>query len=245
MFTTNTLTIGDSPKRNVLVACDHGIMIVNRFDSNDKGVGQGQWIMDHGNASTVEAFHTIELLKSTTPIIFDIGANIGTYATWVAKKYPFGKIYCFEPQRLVFQMLCGNLALNNFDNVYAYNYGLSDSNNIIEISEPNYNILNNFGSFSLVDNSITRTDNTYQVQLYTLDNFISMYKIPNVDFLKIDCEGMDYNVLVGATNTIKKFKPKILIEYKTDWSDDKDKIITFLNQFNYDYIFQERNIIAR
>lgn len=245
MFTTNTITINDSKKRNVLVACDHGLMIVNRFDTNEKGVGQGQWILDHGNASTVEAFNTYESINKPNPIIFDIGANIGTYSTWLAKMYPQGKIYCFEPQRLVFQILCGNLALNNIDNVYAYNYGLADSDNLIEISEPDYNKPDNFGSYSLIDNKMSSTQNKCKVNIYKLDNFVSKYNIPYIDFLKIDCEGMDFAVLLGSVETIRKFKPIILIEYKTDWSDDKDKIINFLQQYNYEYTFDERNILAR
>ena len=47
--------INDKKHRNVLVSCDHGLMCINRFDSNIYGVGHGQAILDHGNISTVEA----------------------------------------------------------------------------------------------------------------------------------------------------------------------------------------------
>lgn len=244
-FVTDSLPVNDILKKNVLVSCDHGLMIVNRFDCNQNKDGQGQWILDHGNVGTVEAHLTFENIKIADPVILDVGANIGTYATWIAKAYPKAKIYCFEPQRIVFQMLCGNLAINNIENVYAYNYAFGNKNSIIEFNEPDYGSLNNFGSFSLIQKSVNTTANKYQVDLYTLDNFVKKYNLSQVDFIKIDCEGMDLQILEGALNVIKEFKPNILIEYKTDWSDLKDDIIVFLNQFKYEYLIEDRNILAR
>ena len=49
--------LGDKVHRNVLLSCDHGLMIVNRFDCNQEQVGHGQWLLDHGNTSTIEAFN--------------------------------------------------------------------------------------------------------------------------------------------------------------------------------------------
>ena len=60
--------------------------------------------------------------------ILDIGANIGTFTTWLSKAFPNGKIYSFEPQRAVFQMLSGNVAINNLYNVYTHNIALGEEN---------------------------------------------------------------------------------------------------------------------
>lgn len=244
-FSTNSFGVGNYPRRNVLVPCDHGLMIVNRFDSNEQKSGQSQWILDHGNVGTVEANCTFELVQSETPIIIDVGANIGTYATWVSKGYPKGKIYCFEPQRIVFQMLCGNMAINNIDNVYAYNCALSHKEGLIEFAEPDYSTLNNFGSFSLIKQSVTVTQDKYSVDVFTLDNFVKKHRLDRVDFIKIDCEGMDLAVLQGAEQIIKTCHPGIIIEYKTDWSDHSAEILNILSKYNYEYRLEDRNIIAR
>lgn len=244
-FNRDNFYLGDSVKKNVLVSSDHGMMIVNRFDYNDKATGQGIWLLDHGNVSTIESQITFDLINIPNPIIIDVGANIGTYATWVAKAYPAGKIICFEPQRAVFQILCGNMALNNIENVYAFNYALGKENNVIKFNEPDYSKSNNYGSFSLLKNEIDITELKHQVDCYSLDNFLKKYNIDKIDFLKIDCEGMDFDVLYGAKNIIQHCKPKILIEYKTDWCDLQDEILSFLTPFKYEYFMQERNIIAR
>ena len=80
--------IGDKPRRNVLVSTDHGLMIVNRFDCNHEQVGHGQWLLDHGNVSTIEASYCYGAIQDIqNPVIFDIGANIGTITTWMANSF--------------------------------------------------------------------------------------------------------------------------------------------------------------
>jgi FkbM family methyltransferase len=209
--------IGDSIKRNILVSCDHGLFVVNRFDHTHTGIGG--MLLDHGNNNTVEADITIQALQNIEePVVFDIGANIGTYSSWVAKwlSGKNGKVYSFEPQRIVFQMLCANMSINNIFNVHAFEMGLGDRKKKIKLKEADYNLLGSFGAFSLNKQNTPeyqKTTTEHIINIDTLDNFVKNHKIPKVDFIKIDAEGMDIDVLNGSLTTIKKFKPKILIEY--------------------------------
>lgn len=238
--------IGDKVHRNVLLSCDHGLMIVNRFDCNHEKVGHGQWLLDHGNTSTIEAYNCYNAIKDLSePVIFDIGANIGTFTTWMAKAFPRGKVYSFEPQRAVFQMLSGNVAINNLYNVYTYNLGLGKENNFIEFDEPDYFEKNDFGTFSLVENIITkRSNNKIVVQINTLDWFLECYKIPKVHLLKVDVEGMDLDVLIGGTNTIRKHLPVIFIEHCDNRRSVLEDIKDFLNQFEYNYTVIGNNVLC-
>lgn len=239
--------IGDKIHRNVLLSCDHGLMIVNRFDCNHEQVGHGQWLLDHGNTSTIEAYNCYQSIKEfSEPVIFDIGANIGTFTTWMAKSFPKGKIYSFEPQRQVFQMLSGNAAINNLYNVYTYNIGLGKENIKIEFEEPNYFEKNDYGTFSLVENVITQTtNNKIVVQINTLDWFVEYYNIPKIHLLKIDVEGMDLDVLMGATKTIKKHFPVIFIEHSDNRKSIIEDIKKFLNQFEYKYETIANNLLCK
>ena len=239
--------ITDKVRRNVIVSSDHGSMIVNRFDCNHEQVGHGQWLLDHGSASSVEANETYNYLRDIeNPIIFDIGANIGTYTTWLARLYPKGKIYCFEPQRLVFQMLCGNIAINNFDNCYAYNMAVGQTNDFIEIHEPDYYSKEDFGIFSLIEDKIKdKSENRYTVPLISLDFFVHSYKIERVDFIKIDVEGMDIDVLKGATNVMKAHKPCIFIEHSDNRKSILNEIIDYLGIDNYKFNVVGNNLLAK
>ena len=239
--------IGDKVHRNVLLSCDHGLMIVNRFDCNNEQVGHGQWLLDHGNTSTIEAANCYNAIKEfSEPIIFDIGANIGTFTTWMARAFPNGKIYSFEPQRAVFQMLSGNAAINNLYNVYTHNIGLGKENTKVEFDEPNYFQKNDFGTFSLVENIITeKTKNKIVVQIQTLDWFLEYYKVPKVHLLKIDVEGMDLDVLTGGYSTIKKHLPVIFIEHCDNRKTIIDPIKEFLDQFDYGYQIIGNNVLCK
>jgi len=239
-------TIGDKVHRNVLLSCDHGLMIVNRFDCNHEQVGHGQWLLDHGNVSTIEASSCYETVKNVQdPIIFDIGANIGTFTTWMSKAFPYGKIYAFEPQRSVFQMLSGNAAINNLYNVYTYNIGLGKENKKVEFEEPNYFHKNDFGTFSLVENIITdKTNNRITIQVQTLDHFMEYYNIPTVQLIKVDTEGMDLDVLIGGQETIKKHLPVIFVEHFDNRKSILIEIKDYLNNFNYEYRVFGNNVLC-
>lgn len=211
-------TVGDSVYPNILVSCDHGLMIINRFDNTLNSVSQT--LLDHGNNNTVEADLTMRMLSDIeSPVIFDIGSNIGTYATWVAKwaNTKNGKVYCFEPQRQIFQMLCGNLAINNIFNAYAYQVGLGKEEKYIEIPEPDYKMPNSsFGSFSLDGverHKYTNKNLLQKIKITTLDNFVHEHNIEKVDYIKIDAEGLDIDVIQGGMNTIKRFMPDLYVEY--------------------------------
>lgn len=240
-------SVTDKVRRNVLVSSDHGSMIVNRFDCNHEQVGHGQWLLDHGSASSIEAHHTLlSLREEKNPVIFDIGANIGTYATWVAKMFPYGTIHCFEPQRLVFQMLSGNIALNNFDNVFTYNMAIGQHNECIMIDEPDYYQKEDFGIFSLVEDKITsKSGRSCVVQVITVDSFVETFKIPKVDFLKIDVEGMDIAVLKGAQQTLSKFNPIIFIEHSDNRKSILNEIVDYLGLDKYHYNVIGNNVLAK
>lgn len=240
-------SISDKIRRNVLVSSDHGTMIVNRFDCNHEQVGHGQWLLDHGSASSIEANETYKaLIGVKDPIIFDVGANIGTYTTWMAKLLPQSKIYCFEPQRIVFQMLCGNIAINNFDNCYTYNMAVGKSCDFIEIDEPNYFSKEDFGIFSLIeDKIIEKSGNKYTIPLISLDFFMESYRIEKIDFIKIDVEGMDIDVLLGAKKTIETHNPTIFIEHSDNKRSILDKIIDHMGIDDYHYTTIGNNLLMK
>jgi len=239
--------LNDKIRRNVLVSTDHGLMIVNRFDCNHEDVGHGQWLLDHGSASSIEAHETYSCLSNiSNPVIFDIGSNMGTYATWIARGFPEGKIYCFEPQRLVFQLLCGNIAINNFDNCHIFNMGIGSKDEFIEVSEPNYFSKEDFGIFSLIEDKIPNKSGVKtMVQIMKLDTFVETYKIPKIDFIKIDVEGMDIDVLRGAENVLKRYNPCIFIEHSDNRNSILDELINFLSLDNYTFKVIGNNLLAK
>ena len=250
-------TINDRPVRNILVQSDHGAMIVNRNDFGPNNISVGAFVLDHGNNNTVEANIACQVLGNVDrPVILDIGSNIGTFATWVAKwaSHKQGKVYCFEPQREVFQMLCGNMAINNIFNVYAYQLALGNEEKYIEINDVDYDKSGSFASFTLTENNTGyQTLSSKQlIKLTTVDKFVEEYKLEKVDYIKIDAEGLDIQVIEGAMNTINKYKPDLFVEYlnlgssgKEDTLEEgRERLTKYLNDLGYRTMVIQHDIFA-
>ena len=119
----------------------------------------------------------------------DIGSQFGFWTRPLLKK--FKTVHCFEPNTLFRECFLKNIPL---DNVTLHPYGLSNSKHMAHQDK-------NGQALHMKEGSI---------QCRTLDSF----KFSNVDFIKIDVDGFEHQVLIGAKRTIKKFSPIINIEMK-------------------------------
>lgn len=162
----------------------------------------------------------IEFILNNIPkngVFFDVGANIGAISIPIAKKRPDITIYCFEASQKVFSYLKKNIELNGLNNIKAMNSLLVDE---LKGELPFYSPdeLNGKGSMAPVFTSTSE-----MIQSETLDNFLELNKISNVDFIKIDVEGFECTVLSGGRTILTEYKPKILFEF-LDWAEELSKV---------------------
>jgi FkbM family methyltransferase len=177
-----------------------------------------------------------------SPVILDIGANLGAYSIPMAKSVSStgGTVYAFEPQRLIYYQLCGNILLNSLDNVYAFNQAVGDYNGTIPMPEINYQTNNNIGAFSFnksfreihgIESSMS-TGHT-EVPIIRLDS-MELQKSPCL--IKIDVEGFELNVLKGAGNFLEQhgFPPILFEAWTTDWyTIEKKALFDFVTNLGY------------
>lgn len=149
------------------------------------------------------------------PIVVDIGANLGWFSFELKNANPDSTIFAFEPQKTIYYMLCGSIVLNCFNDIHAYHMAMGDTNAIIQVPVFDYSVVSNFGGVE-IDPYRVHKENIGQsatkfepVTLRTLDSF----NFSRLDILKVDVEGMEEKVLVGAIETIKRCKPIIFIEF--------------------------------
>lgn len=190
----------------------------------------------YGEWAEVEVQIFRSLLQPNDNVI-EVGANIGMHAVPLAKTIPQGKLFCFEPQRIIHQILCGNVALNQLTNVKIYQQAVGSSGGgRIEIETSDYSNTWNYGSFSLekgFSSESTFEGNTTleTVEIVALDEVTELQALPHLKLLKIDAEGFETQVLSGASQLIEKHKPLIFVEALPN--EKFMPLLTTLEEMNY------------
>lgn len=217
---------------NVLVPWRYGQILCNEFDAY---IGKSLIRYGEFSESEVELFR---LLLQPGMVVLDIGANIGCHTIPIAEMVgEEGRVYAFEPQRIVFQTLCANVALHNLKNVFALNMALGSEPGQILVPPIDYASPDNFGGISL-----GITEEGESVDLLRLDDL----NIPECAFIKIDVEGMERQVLDGARELIERDRPWLYVE--NDREEKSDALIRLIHSLGYDlfwhrpYLFNVNNM---
>lgn len=143
--------------------------------------------------------------------IIDVGANNGNFTIEFADLVgDNGRVFSFEPQRIIYQQLCGNVFANGLDNVYAYNVAIGHENGTVFVENVDYHNSGyvNFGNVHVVSSD----ESKQSVPIIKLDSL----EYQNLSIIKIDVQGFESYVIKGALETIKKHRPFIFIEIEND-----------------------------
>jgi len=172
-------------------------------------------------------------------IVIDAGAHLGIFTIFAAYKIgPMGKVYAFEPVTQSRNLLIESVKFNYLSNIQIESFALGDSQQNLEITLDNHNT----GAASGVFN---RGGIKQKVEQITLDKFIKENNISKIDFIKADIEGMERNLLTGAEETIRRFKPRIAICIY-HLTDDPEVLQGILSKLvpEYKFIKSEKKLYA-
>jgi len=214
---------------NALRFCRHGPMIYNQ---NDTYVGLS--LDMYGEYNQHEWDLLSELVRPHT-FVLEAGANIGTHTIPLAQRA--ARVYAFEPQRLVYQTLCANIALNQLTNVHAWQAALGSQQGRVFVPELDPRTSYNFGGVSM--QSRPTGESVMQIVVDDLG-------LQQCGLFKIDVEGMELEVLKGSEKLIAKFRPYIYIE--NDRKEKSEALIAYLQSIGYTLywhlppLFNEHNV---
>jgi FkbM family methyltransferase len=149
-------------------------------------------------------------------VVCDVGANIGAHTVVFAKIAAL--VHAFEPQRSVYHTLCGNVALNGLLNVHCHHQAVGETWKTLEIDVLNPDVENNMGAFSL--SSKEPQDEVWMAPLQEACNFI-----------KIDVEGHELEVLKGAEAVIRECHPVMYVE--NDRPEKTQELVSYIRELGY------------
>jgi len=197
----------------------------------------GNKLQDDNPLKAVKGF-----FKNSEAIFFDIGMNYGQTTQKMRSLYPAAVIHGFEPSKKCFKYIKENLKK---ENVFLYHKAVGSLNSFLEFNEYSWSALN-----SLLQRAFTKStiQETYQVEVVTIDSVCSDQQIPYINFLKTDTEGYELEVLKGASEMMQKNKIQFVfveIFFKENFLGQSSfgDIYNFLQSNNFDLVrFYEMEI---
>lgn len=219
------------PPLTQLVEARHGRFFVL---SNDTYISRS--MAEYGEWTESEFDLLAQILRPGDNVV-DVGANIGCLTVPFAQAVgPGGYVYAFEPQPRVFQLLAANVVLNEVPNARLYHAGCGSQAGTLLIAEPSYETPYNYGAIRLDDLAAAgeemggRADAMKRhVPLHRLDD---VYDHSSLKLIKIDVEGMEADVLAGASRVIEAFRPAMYIE--NEFPDRSPELVRAVFDLGYD-----------
>ncbi len=241
----------------VLLATGHGTMIVNQHDYHrleggyEYGVGLSLTRNSYFEPEEIAlALRMLNLRREhfgDGVVALDCGANIGVHTIeWAREMHGWGKVHAFEAQEPIYYALCGNIALNNCLNASAKHLALGGESGTILIPKLDYTQPGSFGSLELRLRESTEylgqvvnyaPEASQAIPLVTLDSF----DYDRVDFLKIDVEGMEMEVVRGAKEIFERHRPIVLLEYI---KSNSEEMIQYFQNMDYNTFQSGMNLLV-
>lgn len=180
----------------------------------------------------IESYLFSQLIENNS-IVIDAGANIGSYSLLSASKAKH--VYSFEPIKENLEKLKKNIFLSKKINITVINKGLWSKNDVLKFSIDA--TINQYNAGTYTAQESKNSSINIECPVTTLDAYISENNVSKVDYIKMDIEGSELFALQGAQNTIKKFKPTILLEINKKACESFgypcQNIYDFLSQWDY------------
>jgi FkbM family methyltransferase len=194
------------------------------------------YLTGYSERPTVQAYRR---LINPGDVILDIGANVGAHTLQFASLTgPHGKVLAFEPTEFAFHKLQSNIQLNP---------RLSQrilANQIMLVASPRDNVASEvYASWPLTRNGdqheghAGRLMPTTNSRASTLDDFLTVWDVPKVDFIKIDVDGNEIDIFQGARSLFSRCRPLLVMELAPHHFDEKgrnfDELIEIVRNMNY------------
>jgi FkbM family methyltransferase len=165
--------------------------------------GRGDDIYRDGEISAIR--YVASLLKGSRSVIFDVGANEGSYTKELSRFFSNADVYCFEPSHSTYTILKSNVG--DLSGVHPSNFGFGNETGEVELY---YSESEGSGIASVYNRRLSHFGITMEskekITIRRIDEFCESEGIPRIDFLKLDIEGHELAALEGAGDMLGQKK---------------------------------------
>ena len=183
-------------KDHVIFQTKTGLKIKIRVNSTDLMALTHVWMIQEYSNSDFEI--------NDSDIVIDVGAHIGLFALFASQFCKRGKIFCFEPIKENYELLVENINSNKIKNIIPFNFAVSKVSGSVKI------FLNeDYSGHSM----FLETNDFVIVKSKSLFDIFSENNIQECNFLKLDCEGAEYEIINSLSSEFLNKIKKLTIEY--------------------------------
>ncbi len=210
----------------------NGVKYYYRYNTSDE---------DQLKAFSIKDFLVNEKIFFHDDLIIDVGAHIGTFAIPLSSKVKNGKIYAIEPCKETYDILEKNIKLNKVKNVIPCKLALSSSNKTTRLYHGSTNL-----GHSLTFENEGACEN---VETADLKTFFKRYGIKSCDFMKLNCEGSEFEIILSADRETLRKTDFYVISYHEYYNKKykKEDLIEHLKSNGFSVTLKEKTalIIAK
>jgi FkbM family methyltransferase len=189
-----------------------------------------------------ETFEIFEKILKPDSVCLDVGANVGLSTLALASLATTGRVFAVEPDARTCQFLAHNIRANGLSNVTVEQrfMGLDGSRKTFLFCAQNPACSPSMKPelVGRINQASERWD-LLEVESVSIDNFVSSHGLEKLDFIKLDCEGADVEILSSARHTLERFRPAVVLEFNSFClttfarTNPADAIDTVLSTFPY------------
>ena len=183
-------------KEHVIFETKTGLNIKIRVNSTDLMALTHVWMIQEYSNSGFDI--------NDSDIVIDIGAHIGLFALFASQFCKQGKIFCFEPIKENYELLVENINSNKIKNIIPFNFAVSKEADSVKIF-----LNDDYSGHSM----FLETNNFVIVKSKSLLDIFSENNIQECNFLKLDCEGAEYDIINSLPSDFLNKIKKSVIEY--------------------------------
>ncbi|MDX6689288.1 MAG: hypothetical protein QOG15_745 [Solirubrobacteraceae bacterium] len=164
----------------------------------------------------------------TRPTVVDIGANIGVFSVWAARRLGAFRIVALEPSPVMAKELLLNLARNRIQGACVLQVAVGGGRRDAVLYRRGAEVMNTLFQGDRYGSAFTAG---HTVRVITLDDVFELYDIDCCDLLKLDCEGAEYEILYGCSaRTLGRIRHLVLEYHEGLDAGGPDELESFLRE---------------
>ncbi|MHA2225595.1 MAG: FkbM family methyltransferase [Candidatus Hodarchaeales archaeon] len=202
-------------QKHIIYELRNGLRYRSRANTLDQLIILEIWLLQYNPPG-------FEIKSSDT--VLDIGSHIGAFSIFASKHAKNGTVYSFEPNPENYSLLEQNITINKINNLIPSNKAVAKMKGLTEMII----CQDNTGGHSFVLNKNNKQSQVITIETTTLIDIVEENRINQIDFLKMDCEGAEYEILFSCPDHIFNMIHKMSIEYH---NIDKQRNAQILKEF--------------